>query len=398
MSPSEFYFNPFDPEFRANPYPYFPMLLDGPPRQLDLFMPTTLVARHADVSAVLRDHERFSVRRPEILTRARIDPFGGAPTILTADPPVHTRLRRLVNKVFTPSRVKNLEERIREITDELLDKSAHDGELEAMIELANPLPVIVIAELLGISPDDHERFKQWSNDLIGSFGRDLLTGPSPEGIAAKDALRSYLAAAIDARRATPSDDLIGALVSARDENDALTEDELLAFVVLLLLGGNETTTNLIGNGLLALATHPEQQQRLRERPELLPTAVEELLRYDPPVQMTVRTPVAATEVGGTKISPDSLVFVLIAAANRDPAKFSDPEALDIGREPNDHLSFGGGIHFCLGAPLTRLEGAIAIDAVLKKYSRLRLVNPDEKLEYRGSIALRGLSTLRLSVG
>jgi cytochrome P450 len=294
--------------------------------------------------------------------------------------------------------VKNLEGRIREITSELLDKSAHDGELEAMIELANPLPVIVIAELLGVSPDDHERFKQWSNDLIGSFGRDLLTGPSPEGIAAKDALRSYLAAAIDARRTTPSDDLIGALVTARDENDALTEDELLAFVVLLLLGGNETTTNLIGNGLLALATHPEQQQRLRERSELLPTAVEELLRYDPPVQMTVRTPVAATEVGGTKISPDSLVFVLIAAANRDPAKFSDPEVLDIGREPNDHLSFGGGIHFCLGAPLTRLEGAIAIEAVLKRYSRLRLANPNEKLEYRGSIALRGLSTLRLSVG
>lgn len=398
MSRSEFYFNPFDPEFRANPYPHFPILLDGPPRQIDLFMPTTLVARHADVSAVLRDHERFSVRRPEILTRARIDPFGGAPTILTADPPVHTRLRRLVSKVFTPSRVKNLEGRIREITSELLDKSAHDGELEAMIELANPLPVIVIAELLGVSPDDHERFKQWSNDLIGSFGRDLLTGPSPEGIAAKDALRSYLAAAIDARRTTPSDDLIGALVTARDENDALTEDELLAFVVLLLLGGNETTTNLIGNGLLALATHPEQQQRLRERPELLPTAVEELLRYDPPVQMTVRTPVAATEVGGTNISPDSLVFVLIAAANRDPAKFSDPEVLDIGREPNDHLSFGGGIHFCLGAPLTRLEGAIAIEAVLKRYSRLRLANPNEKLEYRGSIALRGLSTLRLSVG
>jgi pimeloyl-[acyl-carrier protein] synthase len=398
MSRSEFYFNPFDPEFRANPYPHFPTLLDGPPRQLDLFMPITVVARYADVSAVLRDHERFSVRRPEVLTRARIDPFDGSPTILTADPPVHTRLRRLVSKVFTPHRVRNLEARIRQITNDLLDNSAQSGELEAMTELANPLPVIVIAELLGVSPDDHERFKQWSNDLIGSFGRDLANGPSAEGIAAKDSLRGYLAEAIEARRAKPTNDLIGALVTARDENDELTEDELLAFVVLLLLGGNETTTNLIGNGLLALARHPEQQQRLRRDPELLPKAIEEMLRYDPPVQMTVRTSISATEIGGTQITPDSLLFVLIAAANRDPAQFSDPEVFDLGREPNEHLSFGGGIHFCLGAPLTRLEGVIAIDAVLKRYAQLRLARPDDKLEYRGSIALRGLTTLRLSVG
>jgi pimeloyl-[acyl-carrier protein] synthase len=398
MSRSEFYFNPFDPEFHANPYPHFPMLLDGAPRQIDLFMPATIVARYADVATVLRDHEHFSVRRPEILTRARIDPFDGAPTILTADPPVHTRLRRLVSKAFTPSRMRELEGRIRTITNDLLDHSAREGELEAMAQFANPLPVIVIAELLGVSPADHERFKQWSNDLIGSFGRDLATGPSAEGIAAKEALRSYLADAINARRAKPTDDLVGALVAARDENDALNEGELLAFVVLLLLGGNETSTNLIGNGLLALARHPEQQQRLRQNPALLPQAVEEMLRFDPPVQMTVRTPIGVTEVGGTEIAPNSLLFVLIAAANRDPAKFPNPEVFDIAREPNEHLSFGGGIHFCLGAPLTRLEGAIAIEAVLKRYSRLTLADPEEKLEYRGSIALRGLSTLRLSVG
>jgi cytochrome P450 len=398
MSRSAFYFNPFDPEFRANPYPHFPMLLDGAPRQIDLFMPATVVARYADVAAVLRDHERFSVRRPEILTRARIDPFDGALTILTADPPVHTRLRRLVSKAFTPSRVRELEGRIRDITNDLLDRSAREKELEAMAEFANPLPVIVIAELLGVSPSDHERFKQWSNDLIGSFGRDLATGPSAEGIAAKEALRNYLARAIDERRAKPTDDLVGALVTARDENDALTEDELLAFVVLLLLGGNETSTNLIGNGLLALARHPEQQQRLRQDPGLLPKAVEEMLRYDPSVQMTVRTSIGATEVGGTEIPPNSLLFVLIAAANRDPAKFPNPEVFDIARDPNEHLSFGGGGHFCLGAPLTRLEGAIAIESVLNRYSRLSLADSEEKLEYRGSLALRGLSTLRLSVG
>jgi cytochrome P450 len=234
--------------------------------------------------------------------------------------------------------------------------------------------------------------------LIGSFGRELATGQSPEGIAAKEALRNYLAGAIEERRARPADDLIGALVTARDENDALTEDELLAFVMLLLLGGNDTTTNLIGNGLLALARHPEQQRRLRQDPRLMPKAIEEMLRYDPPVQMTVRTPIGATEVGGTEISADCLVFVLIAAANRDPAQFPDPDTFDVGREPNDHLSFGGGIHFCLGAPLSRLEGAIAIEAVLRKYPRLALADPAGKLEYRGSLALRGLRTLRLSVG
>jgi len=395
---SEFYFNPFDPEFRANPYPYFPALLDGPPRRVDLFMPAAVVARYADATIVLRDSERFSVRRPELLRRARIDPFDGAPTILTADPPVHTRLRRLVNKAFTPSRVRKLESRIREIAADLLDRGSGGGEVEAMAGLANPLPAIVIAELLGVSPRDHESFKQWSNDLIGSFGRELATDPSPEGIAAKEALRNYLAGAIEERRARPADDLIGALVTARDENDALTEDELLAFVMLLLLAGNDTTTNLIGNGLLALARHPEQQHRLRQDPGLMAKAIEEMLRYDPPVQMTVRTPIGTTEVGGTEIGADCLVFVLIAAANRDPAQFPDPDTFDVGREPNDHLSFGGGIHFCLGAPLSRLEGAIAIEAVLRKYPRLGLADPSEKLEYRGSIALRGLRTLRLSVG
>jgi cytochrome P450 len=397
MSQAEFYFNPFDPEFRANPYPYFPALLAGPPRRVDLFMPATVVARYADVTTVLRDTERFSVRRPEILTRARIDPFDGAPTILTADPPVHTRLRRLVNKAFTPTRVRQLEGRIREIADDLLNSCTGDREVEAMTGFANPLPVIVIAELLGVSPDDHESFKQWSNDLIGSFGRDLAIGPSPEGIAAKASLRNYLARSIEERRSKPADDLIGALVTARDENEALTEDELLAFVVLLLLAGNETTTNLIGNGLLALARNPDQQRRLRQDPRLLPKAIEEMMRYDPPVQMTVRTPIGATEVGGTEISADCLVFLLIAAANRDPARFPDPDTFDVGREPNDHLSFGGGIHFCLGAPLSRLEGAIAIDAVLRRYSQIDLADPAEKLEYRGSIALRGLRSLRLAV-
>lgn len=396
MSQPDFYFNPFDPDFRANPYPHFPALLDGPPRQLKLFMPTTVIARYADVVAVLHDHERFTVRRPEIPFRERIDPFGGAPTILTADPPVHSRLRKLVSKAFTPRRVRELEPRVREITDDLLRHATDSSELEAMATLANPLPVIVIAELLGVSAADHAQFKQWSNDMISSFGQDMATGPSPAGIAAKDALRRYLAEAIKQRSANPAEDLISALITARDEADALSENELLAFVVLLLLAGNETTTNLIGNGLLALCRNPEQQDRLRANRELIPSAIEEMLRYDPPVQMTLRIPTETTNVGGTEIAEGSLAFILLAAANRDPAHFPSPEKFDVARDPNEHVSFGEGIHFCLGAPLARLEGAIAIEAMLEKFPRLQLANPDAKLEYRGSMALRGLSELRLS--
>jgi pimeloyl-[acyl-carrier protein] synthase len=393
---SDFYFNPFDPDFRANPYPHFPALLDGPPRQLNLFMPTTVIARYADVVGVLHDHERFTVRRPEIPFRERIDPFGGAPTILTADPPVHSRLRKLVSKAFTPRRVRELEPRIREITAGLLSDVTNSSELEAMATLANPLPVIVIAELLGVSADDHAQFKRWSNDLISSFGQEMATGPSPAGLAAKDELRRYLADAIKQRSANPADDLISALVTARDESDALSENELLAFVVLLLLAGNETTTNLIGNGLLALCRNPEQQQRLRENHELIPKAIEEMLRYDPPVQMTIRVPTVDTTVGGTDIAAGTVAFILLAAANRDPAHFATPDQFDVARDPNQHVSFGEGIHFCLGAPLARLEGAIAIESMLGKFPRLQLANPQAKMEYRGSMALRGLAELRLA--
>jgi pimeloyl-[acyl-carrier protein] synthase len=396
MSQSDFYFNPFDPEFRANPYPHFPALLDGPPRQLKLFLPTTVIARYDDVVTVLHDHERFTVRRPEIPFRERIDPFGGAPTILTADPPVHSRLRRLVSKAFTPRRVRELEPRVREITTELLSRATDSSGVEAMAMLANPLPVIVIAELLGVSADDHAQFKQWSNDLITSFGQEMGSGPSAAGLAAKDELRRYLAEAIKQRSANPADDLISALVTARDESDALSENELLAFVVLLLLAGNETTTNLIGNGLLALCRHPEQQQRLRENRELIPKAVEEMLRYDPPVQMTVRVPTATTSVGGTEIAEGTIAFILLAAANHDPAHFPSPENFDVAREPNEHVSFGEGIHFCLGAPLARLEGAIAIEQMLDKFPRLQLADPNAKMAYRGSMALRGLSELHLA--
>lgn len=394
---NDFYFNPFDPEFRANPYPSYPALLEGAPRSVKLFVPTTLIAQYDHVVEVLRDSSRFSTRRPEMPMRRRLDPFG-APTVLISDPPVHTRLRKLVSKAFTPRRVRELEPRIRAITATLLDRVSEKGGLEAMADLANPLPVIVIAEMLGVSAGDHEQFKRWSNALITAFRPDAIGQVAEEAIKAKDALRAYFAMEIEKRRAAPSDDLVGALVAARDEAGALSEAELLAFVVLLLLAGNETTTNLIGNGLLALCRHPEQLERLRRQPELIPTAVEEMLRFDPPVQMTVRMAERDTLVGGSEIARDSLAFVLLAAANRDPRQFPNPQQFDVARQPNEHLSFGEGIHFCLGAPLARLEGAIATGAILERFPKLRLAEPAAKLSYRGSLALRGLESLPLALG
>jgi cytochrome P450 len=393
---TDFYFNPFDPEFRANPYPHYPALLEGPPRQASLFVPTTIVARYDDVVAVLRGAE-FSTRRPEMPMRERVDVFAGAPTVLTSDPPVHTRLRKLVSKAFTPRRVRELEPRVRAIASQLLDRVAAKGEFEAMADLANPLPVIVIAELLGLSTEHHEQFKRWSNALISGFRPDAGMNIPEEAIRAKDALRAYFAEEIAKRRAAPGDDLVSALVAARDEAEALSEGELLAFVILLLLAGNETTTNLIGNGLLALCRHPEQFERLRRAPELVPTAIEEMLRYDPPVQMTVRTAIRDTNIGGTDVAANSFLMVLLAAANRDPRRFPNPTSFDVAREPNDHVAFGEGIHFCLGAPLARLEGAIAVAAVLERFPKMRLAEPAAPLEYRGSLALRGLSHLPLAI-
>ena len=388
-------FKPFDPEFRVNPYPAYPGMLEGPPRSLNLFVPTTVVARYDHVVEVLHDSARFSTRRPEIPARQRIDVFGGAPTVLTSDPPIHTRLRKLVSNAFTPRRVRELEPRIRAIAAGLVDRIVAKGTFEAMADLANPLPVIVIAELLGVSSDHHEHFKRWSNALI-SASPDAMGDIPPEANAARDALRAYFAEEIEKRRVSPSDDLVGALVTARDEAGALSEDELLAFVILLLLAGNETTTNLIGNGLLTLCRHPEQLERLRQNPDLIESAIEEILRFDPPVQMTVRTAERDTSVGGTDIARNGFLFVLLAAANRDRRQFPNPERFDITRHPNEHLSFGEGIHFCLGAPLARLEGAIAIGTVIERCARLRLADPGTKLSYRGSLALRGLVSLPLA--
>jgi cytochrome P450 len=394
-----FYFNPWDESFRANPYPHYKPLLAGPPRILDLGYKFALVARYADVRAILLDHATFSSVQPkEMGFDEQMTLFGNAPTVLGSDPPVQTRLRRLVSRDFTPRRIGQLEPRIREIASQLTEAAARKGEFDVMRDLANPLPVMVIAELLGVPPERYEQFKQWSDKVVEA---DNVTPgmPMPDDIKQAAAeLNEFFASEIERRRKNPGPDLLSALV-AHHEADAetLSAAELLAFAVLLLLAGNETTTNLIGNGMLALGRNPAAMAALRENPALLKPAIEEMLRYDGPVQSTFRTTTRECEVGGTTIPAGVGVFTIVAAANRDPAQFPDPERFDITRSPNNHLAFGEGIHFCIGSPLARMEAAIAFEASLKQFPKLTLKNPDAPLTYKGSYFLRGLSSLAMAL-
>jgi cytochrome P450 len=398
QSTTGIYFNPWDKAFRDNPYPYYHALHEGSPRIIDLFgAPAVIVARHADVTAILRDHARFSsVQQINQEVRQR-GVFRGAATMLFSDPPVQTRLRRLVSRDFTPRRIREMEPRIREITAKLLDDIERKGTFDVMADMANILPVMVIAEMLGVPPELYQTFKQWSDTII-TGGNTLPGQPIPDDVVAIiDNLRAYFLQEIEKRRTQPGPDLISALVAAHVDNEAMTADELLAFVVLLLLAGNETTTNLIGNGMLALGRHPDQMELLRRNPEMGPRAIEEMLRYDGPVQATSRRATEDIEVGGTAIPKGAECFILLAAANHDPAQFPDPDRFDITREARDHVAFGEGIHFCIGAPLARLEGAIAIGESVRRLPKLHLKDPSAPLTYKGSYFLRGLESLEMAL-
>jgi cytochrome P450 len=392
------YFNPWDEAYRANPYPHYQPLYGRPPYLLDLFVPMALVGRYQDAARILRDHERFSSMPPmSPYIQERLEVFGSAPRVVFSDPPVHTRLRRLVSRAFTPKRIRDLEPRIREFAKILLDRVADKGTFEVMGDLANPLPVMVIAEILGVPPEDYLTFKDWSDRVIES-DNTLPGTPLPESVTtAFRSLREYFENEIAKRRRSPGQDLVSALVASRDEADALTEEELITFVVLLLLAGNETTTNLIGNGMLALGRNPEQMRKLIGEPHMITPAIEEMLRYDCPVQSTARYPKVDVTIDGVEIKANTVTFVMVAAANRDPEHFSNPDCFDITREPNDHLAFGEGIHYCLGAPLARMEGAIAIGAALARFPGLHLANPEQHFAYKGSYFLRGLAELPMAL-
>jgi pimeloyl-[acyl-carrier protein] synthase len=310
--------------------------------------------------------------------------------MLTMDPPDHTRVRKLVNKAFTPKRIAALRGHIESIVRELADEAQAKGTFDLIHDVAEPLPAIVIAELLGVPVEDHRQFRQWSSAMINGFA-----SPSAEaratGTEAARQIFDYLADIIAARRRAPREDLISAMIAAQEERDALTDAELLATGNLLLLAGHETTTNLIGNGTLALLREPDQWKRLCNERALLPTAIEELLRYDGPVQATVRVALEDVALDDHVIPEGALVLLSIGSANHDPDMFEDPDQLDLTRDPNPHLAFGFGTHFCLGAPLARLEAQLAFDMLTKRFPGLSLV--EDRAVYRANPVLRGLTSL-----
>jgi cytochrome P450 len=360
------------------------------------------LTRYEDVHNTLRD-PRFSVdRMSATIIRENVERLPafvqqtaqGMRSMLNTDPPDHTRVRKLVNKAFTPRRIASLQSHIESIVDELLAPVMGAGQMDVIDALAAPLPAIVIAELLGVPAEDHRQFKTWAAELVAGLGQSTLGSRRASTAPAMQKLFGYLTEIIAARRKEPRDDLISAMVLAQEEEDALSDNELLATSNLLLIAGHETTTNLIGNGLLALLREPDELERLRGEMTLLPTAIEELLRYDGPVQATIRVAREDLAIDGHRIEQGSLVLVGIGAANHDPAVFDEPERLDVGRDPNPHLAFGFGAHFCLGAPLARLEAEIAFRVLLERFPHMTLAT--EAPEFRSNPVLRGLVSLPVS--
>jgi cytochrome P450 len=316
-------------------------------------------------------------------------------SMLFQDPPNHTRLRSLVSKAFTPRAIERLAPRIVEIVDELLAAVATADRFDVIETLAVPLPVIVIAEMLGIDPTDRRDFKRWSEWQAMSLN-PLLTAAEQTQCAEADAeLEAYLQRAIAERRAHPREDLISALIAAKEGDDQLTDTEIVTMCELLLAAGNVTTTDLIGNGVWCLLRHPDQLQKLRDDPSLIANAVEEILRFESPVVQTARIPTADVKIGGCPMRRGESVLAFLAAANRDPERYPEPDRFDITRKDVHHHSFGGGAHFCLGAPLARLEAQLAIAVLVERFPSLRLA--DEPLEWRALPAFRGLVKLPVVV-
>jgi cytochrome P450 len=392
-------------EFKRDPFPFLARLRKSEPvyrTTLPDKTPVWLITRYTDVTALLKD-ERFVKNRRTAMTPEQLRKMPWVPpmfrplerNMLDLDAPDHTRLRALVHKAFTPSLIGRMRDRIQSLADELLERAISAGEMDVIKDYALPLPMTIITEILGVPTRDHHKFHKWSKAVVA------LTSP-------KATLRvipnvwmfiRYLRRFFERRRRDPQDDLATALIQAEEAGDKLSRDELLAMVFLLLIAGHETTVNLIGNGMLALLEHPDTMNELRRDPALIKTAVEELLRYTSPVFMsTERYAREDLNVHGITIPRGGMTLGVLGSASRDETIFRDPDVLNISREPNKHLSFGQGIHFCLGAPLARLEGEIAINTLLKRLPDLHLSVEARSLRWRPSMLLRGLESLPVSFG
>jgi cytochrome P450 len=392
---------PFNPDFKANPYPFYAHLRADQPiyrARLSDGRPIWLVTRYEDVVAVLRD-ERFVKDYTRALTPEQIAAMPPLSPVLdllshdllNQDPPNHTRLRALVSKAFTPRLVEGMRPWIQGLADELLDAMAAKGEADLMDEYAFPIPIMVIAQLLGVPAEDRDKFRAWSDAIVS-------IDPSTEGLRRLEVSISefvaYLGNLFEERRKSPRDDLISGLVHVEEGGDRLTDGELFSMGSIILIAGHETTVNLIGNGTLALLQNPEQLARLRADPELTKPAIEELLRHSGPVEgSTDRYASEDIEINGVTIPRGEMVYVMLASANRDAARFAEPDSVDLTRDTRQHVAFGQGIHYCLGAPLARLEGQIAIGSLIQRFPKLRLNAPVESLVWKPGLLIRGMAHL-----
>ncbi len=396
-------FSPLSPEFQANPYPFYDMLRDNMPIFFWQDWGMWFLTRYEDCSFVLRD-PRFGREILKHMTREELG-WGEVPDnqkalvevthawMLFRDPPDHTRMRGLVHKAFTPRIIERLRDRIQAITDQLIDDVLAKGSMDVITDFAYPLPITVIAELLGVPSKDMAVFQRWSRAL--AFSLEFTTDPEIYVAAATAAheFGEYLRERFAECRIKPQDDLLSALLAAEIDGEKLSEQDLIGTCTLLLTAGHETTINLIGNGLYALLSNRDQWEKFTANPSLTKIATEELLRYDSPVQLTSRRALQDIEYNGVTFKKGQEVATMLGAANRDPAKFTDPNTLDITREPNQHMAFGNGIHFCLGAPLARLEGQIAFETLARRLPNLALAGEPVR---RNTYLLRGLSELKVT--
>lgn len=394
----ELLFDPRDRAFLTSPFSTYKRMLEESPRYKSPYG-GWILSRHRDCQIVL-EHPAASHDPTNAETRAFTPTkryrAQGQRSFLSMDPPDHTRLRGLVSKAFTPRMIDRLRPLMQQIVDEAIDRYSGPGEMEIIDDLAYPLPIRIICEMLGVPSEDEQDFKNWSRLLTRGLDPEVSVPPEEmeRRMQAGIELTTYLRDLIEERRKNPKEDLISELIAVEEQGDKLSRDELMATLRLLLIAGHETTVNLIGNGVLQLLRHRSEFERLGRDPSLAKTAVEEVLRFDPPVLFTGRTAMEDIELDGITIRKGEHATVLIGAANRDPEVFDEPERFDIGRRRNPHLAFGLGIHFCLGAPLARVEGQIALTTLANRLPKMKLQT--DAPEYREHVVLRGLRALHVS--
>jgi len=396
-SPTLSLYQLLDPDVLANPYPLYARLRTESPVHWDPYLHAWVVTRYADVITVLHHFSANRTPTPEQFAAIGLAELGPLAQVMVKqmlfmDAPDHTRLRSLAATAFTPARVENLRSHIREILDDLLEPLLRSGRMDVIADLAAPLPAIVTAEMLGVPTEDANQLKDWSADfaeVLGNFQHN--PDRASRTLKCVEEMTNYFRDAISQMRTNPREGLINALLTAEIDGDRLTEEEIIANCIVTMVGGQETTTNLIGNGVLTLLRHPVEMQRLRNDLSLVSSAVEELLRFESPSQHTARICREDTELGGKLIRKGQAVIAVMAAGNRDPERFPDPDRLDLGRTDNRHLAFGWASHFCFGAPLARIEGQLVFEALMRRTTNLAL--QPGPLVWRDNLGLRGLTSL-----